>query len=520
MAECLLHQFIYFIRSLIDKLIDWFFGFFIYDDSQKKILPKVKNPLVLESAVSLARKIRNKEVKSRTVVAAYIERIEQVNPFINAMVDNRFDLALKEAEEVDDFLSNNTYSLEELENNKPFLGVPFTTKESVCCEGLSFTFGMLSRRKEKGTEDAELVRLMKEAGGILLGVTNIPELNLWCETRNNLFGQTLNPYNTTRTVGGSSGGEAAIITSCGSPIGIGTDIGGSVRMPAFYCGLFGHKPTTDLTPMKGTTRRTGEEKNSMVTAGTITRHSEDIIPFLKVLVKDKLSLLTLDKQVNMEDLRIYYVENSNDSRSSRVCPELIQALRKAVNYLEEVSKKPSQEVDLDGTQYSYRLWRYWLSKEPYQFEDELGNREKRVNVFRELPLKLIGKSDFTLAAIFKLIDHYLPKEDSIWAELTTETLRSEICDILDDGGVLLYPSHPFPANYHYSAFLRPFNFGSWAIFNVLKLPVTQVPLGLSKDGLPMGIQVVAGPYKDHISIAVARELEKAFYGWVPPFPVK
>lgn len=426
MAENFLLQVLFFIRSLIDSFIDWFFGLAIYDDRHKKVLPKVKNELILESAVSLARKIRNQEVKSRTVVAAYIERIEQVNPFLNAMVDSRFDLALKEAEEVDVALSNNTYSIEELEKNKPFFGVPFTTKESVSCEGLSFTFGLLSRRKEKGQEDAELVRLMKEAGGILLGVTNIPELNLWCETRNNLFGQTLNPYNTTRTVGGSSGGEAAIISSCGSPIGIGTDIGGSVRMPAFYCGLFGHKPTTDLTPMKGTTRRTGEEKNSMVSAGTITRHSEDIIPFLKVLVKDKLSLLTLDKKVDIQDLKICYMEDSNDPRSSRVCSELTQALRKAVNYLQEESKKPCEKVTLDGMRYSYRLWRYWLAKEPYQFEDELGNREKQVNVFRELPLKLLGKSDFTLAAIFKLIDHYLPKEDSIWAEATTETLKRDI----------------------------------------------------------------------------------------------
>lgn len=87
---------------------------------------------------------------------------------------------------------------------------------------------------------------MKNAGGILIAKTNIPELNLWCESRNNLYGQTCNPYNTTRNVGGSSGGEGAIITACGAAISIGSDIGGSTRMPAFFNGVFGHKPTEGL----------------------------------------------------------------------------------------------------------------------------------------------------------------------------------------------------------------------------------------------------------------------------------
>lgn len=129
--------------------------------------------------------------------------------------------------------------------------------------------GMVARRGLKGEADADVVKFMKEAGAILIAITNVPELNLWCETRCNVYGQTNNPYDTTRTVGGSSGGEvsfhmhiislinrksvvtsatpqlqAAILASCGSPFGIGSDIGGSVRMPAFYCGIFGHKPTT------------------------------------------------------------------------------------------------------------------------------------------------------------------------------------------------------------------------------------------------------------------------------------
>lgn len=105
------------------------------------------------------------------------------------------------------------------------------------------SMGLLSRRDYRSAKDATVVGYVKSAGGILIATTNVPELNLWVESRNKVYGQTNNPYNTTRTVGGSSGGEAAIITSCGSPISIASDIGGSTRIPAFCNGLFGFKPS-------------------------------------------------------------------------------------------------------------------------------------------------------------------------------------------------------------------------------------------------------------------------------------
>lgn len=108
------------------------------------------------------------------------------------------------------------------------------------------TMGLITRRDFRSQEDATVVNFVKSAGGILIAKTNIPELNLWTESRNNLYGQTCNPYNTTRNVGGSSGGEGAIIAACGAAVSIGSDIGGSTRMPAFFNGVFGHKPTEGL----------------------------------------------------------------------------------------------------------------------------------------------------------------------------------------------------------------------------------------------------------------------------------
>ncbi|PNF23846.1 hypothetical protein B7P43_G13733 [Cryptotermes secundus] len=382
------------------------------------------------------------------------------------------------------------------------------------------TLGLVSRQNVKAAEDADVVILLKKAGGILIAVTNIPEYNLWCESRNNVYGQTLNPYNTTRTVGGSSGGEASIIATSGSPMGIGTDIGGSIRMPAFYCGIFGHKPTTGLISTKGLSKRTGQEENTMVTAGPLCRYAQDLLPFLQVMVGNNISKLKLNAEVSLKDIQFFYMEKSGDLRSSSVCEEMRLALRRAVSHFQDISKSPVQKVKFSDMRYSFKLWRYWMTREPFDLAKELADGKGTVSVWKELLRKLLGQSDFTFASIMNLVNRYvLPQENSEWAESTTERLLSEILEKLGDNGVLLYPSHPFPAVYHYSSLLRPYNFGYWAVFNVLKLPVTQVPMGLNKDGLPLGIQVVAAPYNDHLCIAVARELQKAFGGWGPPFPV-
>lgn len=152
---------------------------------------------------------------------------------LNAVVDGPFKEALEEAKRIDDRIANKQITNDEFEA-KPFLGVPFTTKDSTCVAGKLHTLGLLARRDTIAKEDAECVARMKAAGAIIIATTNIPEVNKWQETRNNLIGQTNNPYDVRRTVGGSSGGEAALLASCGTCFGLGTDIGGSIRMPAFY----------------------------------------------------------------------------------------------------------------------------------------------------------------------------------------------------------------------------------------------------------------------------------------------
>ncbi|XP_074027592.1 fatty-acid amide hydrolase 2-A isoform X2 [Leptinotarsa decemlineata] len=503
------------VRYYIDLLIDCAFGYF--KDSKRQFIKKCSNPIILESATSLARKIRKRELTSEQVVQAFIDRIKEVNPVLNAVVDSRYEEALREAKEIDEDIRNGTIQDVDFQT-KPFLGVPFTTKESTAVKGLSYTFGLVPRKGKKASFDADYIKLMKEAGAICLGVTNIPQLNLWQETHNPIYGITNNPYNTTRNVGGSSGGEASILAAGGTAISLGTDIGGSIRIPAFMCGVFGHKPTSHLISTKGMTFRTGKEEQTLVVAGLLSRHADDLVPILKVLVAENANKLKLDQSVDIQKIKIFFVSKTNDFSVSPFRQEMKTILARAVNHFQEILGDAPEEVQFEGTKYSGKLWKFWMTQESgSNFCKDVMNREGEASPIVETIKHFTVGGDFTTSTIFNFVNGLLPTPKNDWAVAETEKLRQQMLDKLGNNGVLLYPSAPFPASYHHAAYLRPWNFNLFSIWNVLKFPVTQVPMGLGKDGLPLGIQVVAAPYQDRLCLAVAKELERAFGGYVPPF---
>ena len=194
-------------------------------------------------ATELAKRIRARETSPVEVVGAFLERIEAVNPKINAivtLVDGVMDRA-REAEEA--VMRGETWG--------PLRGVPFSIKDCIDTVGVKTTRGSMLFEDYVPTSDATLVRRLKEAGGVLIGKTNMPEFTLWWETDNLVFGRTENPWKAGRTPGGSSGGEAAAIASGLSPLGVGSDVGGSIREPANYCGIVGLKPTHGRVPLTG-----------------------------------------------------------------------------------------------------------------------------------------------------------------------------------------------------------------------------------------------------------------------------
>ncbi|MEK6606850.1 MAG: amidase family protein, partial [Myxococcota bacterium] len=169
------------------------------------------------------------------------------------------------------------------EDLPPLHGVPCTIKECFALTGMPNSSGLVARRGVIAQSDATTVARLRRAGAIPLGVTNVSELCMWMETHNRVYGRTRNPYDPSRIVGGSSGGEGAIVGAGGSPFGLGSDIGGSIRMPAFFCGVFGHKPTGGLVPGTGQYPLADEGARRYLTTGPLARRAEDLMPLLRIL---------------------------------------------------------------------------------------------------------------------------------------------------------------------------------------------------------------------------------------------
>lgn len=227
---------------LLDSYRRWRGGSFDADVMGLDCLVPCSCRIVIDSVRCLITSLSLlRQLRSEDVVRAYIERIREVNPLINAVVEERFEAAIEEARKADALIAE-TQPLW-LIKNYPLLGVPCTVKESCSLRGAPLTGGSLARKGLRATTDGEAVAHIRAAGCIPLLVSNTPEYCLNWESYNHITGRTLNPYDNRRTAGGSSGGEGALIGSGASLFGVGSDVAGSIRVPAHCNGIFGHKPT-------------------------------------------------------------------------------------------------------------------------------------------------------------------------------------------------------------------------------------------------------------------------------------
>lgn len=509
-----------FVHIVSDRFLEFALGWYLAPRKSVATPQSLdQQVIVTKSAVELAQQIRHRQLKSYDIVKAYCDRIQAVNGQLNAVVDGPFAEALQQAQQIDEKLAANEYSAEELES-KPFLGVPFTTKDSTEVAGKLNTLGLVARKNERSQKDAECVRLMKESGAIIIATSNVPEVNKWIESRNMLIGCTNNPYDLRRSVGGSSGGEAALISACCTGFGLGTDIGGSIRIPAFNCGISGHKPSANAINMAGCTFRTGKEKETMVCAGPMSRYASDLKPIFKVLLEPELkSVLKLDEQVDVKRLKYFYVPSIGMRQCNPINNDTANVMYKVRKHFEGLSGQEVRLANVPETQLTSKMWRYWMTQEPAKFNELLGNGVE-LNPFVELFKKLLGQSDYSMAAIYGLIDGILPKENEKLIRAATKKCKEALQELLGDNGVLFFHSSPRTAPFHYYPLVKFLDFSYFSLFNVLRLPVTQVPMGLDSNGMPLGIQVVANHNNDRLCLAVAEELERTFGGWVPPFPLK
>jgi len=479
------------------------------------------NDLLLESATRLAERIRAGEVSSREVVEAHVAQIERVNPRLNAVVRTRYDEARAEAERADALRARTRP-----EDLPPLHGVPCTIKECFALTGMPNASGLVARRDLVSGRDATAVARLRAAGAIPLGVTNTSELCMWMESNNRVYGRTNNPYDPERIVGGSSGGEGAIVGAGASPFGLGSDVGGSIRGPAFFNGVFGHKPTGGMVPATGQHPIAAGAGLRYLTTGPITRRAADLMPLLRVLAgPDGLDAgcrhfdLGDPAQVDLSGRTLLDVP---DNGALRVSAELRRAQEDAVRVLRDRGMRV-REVSFKGLEKQFDVWSAMMADtQEHSFSHMLGEG-RRVRAGLEVVKHLLGRSQHTLpASLLALVDPVPKLFPGLARRMIAlgHELRASFAEALGPDGVLLYPSYTVPAPRHgvpVRWLVRMHHPWAYlAIVNVLELPATQVPAGLGTEGLPLGFQVVSGHGNDHVTIAVAMELERALGGWTPP----
>uniref|UniRef100_A0A915Q5C5 Uncharacterized protein n=1 Tax=Setaria digitata TaxID=48799 RepID=A0A915Q5C5_9BILA len=422
-----------------------------------------------------------------------------------------FREALVKAQETDELLESLDSNSEEfklLVARKPLLGVPFTLKDSIEVDGLYCTVGISYRKNSVSNRDAIVVQRMKNAGAILLAVTNVPEVCMWWESVNVVYGRTRNPYDSRRISGGSSGGEAALISAAGSVIGIGSDIAGSIRMPCYFNGVFGLKPTPGVVPLEGhLPQLNGYRSEKMLLIGPMCRYAEDLSILLKVFVGNEgMNLLQLDIPYNMKKIRLFYMEGLKTPL--------------AVRYFEIKYDLCAIRLDLPFAHYALEFFLTSMDVPGApKFAMQMTDLKADINCFIELFKWLVGKSVHTLPAIVTGIadEHFAPFNEEQKQKLRSQRdrLSREIRELLSNDGVLLFPSFPTVAPYHHQPLFTPFNFGYTALWNTVGLPAVQCPMGLNSHNIPLGVQAIGAPGSDSLLITVAQDLEKGFGGWKP-----
>jgi amidase len=426
------------------------------------------NEVLTLSALAQSRLVRDGKIAWEDLFARHYERIAEVNPKLNAAVE-----------------------VLPVETPAQF---PFSVKDSIEVAGRRCTAGTLGYRdRPPAARDATLVARLKAAGGAPIARTNLPDLLFSFESDNLLFGRTNNPYDLSRTSGGSSGGEAALIAACGSPMGLGSDAAGSVRLPAHFCGIAAIKPTSGRLPREGHVPPASGWVEQVWQIGPMARRVEDLISFLPILMGDE----RYHRGVITRPRIAYFVDNgiaTPDADTARV-------VREAAAALGAVEARP------DGIEKSYDLEMAFLAPDG---GDGLRAFLRSIGSHRTHPL---------LEGWLRRHEPYrtdLAGFARVWAEL--DAFRAGMNAFLRDFDVLLSPVAAFPALPHGESIrgdvFRGFSYTM--THNLTGWPAAVVRCGESKEGLPIGVQIATAPKREDIALTVARRLEQEFGGWKPP----
>ncbi len=304
----------------------------------------MSNDLTGLSATELARLIRLRTVSPVEVVEAHLRRIDQINPSLNAIVTLADD-AIDRARAAEARLSRR-------DQVGPLHGLPLTIKDTIDVKGLRTTSGSTLLADNVADRDATAVERLKSAGAIIVGKTNVAEMAAYYESDNRVFGRTNNPYDLNRTAGGSSGGEAAAIAACLSPAGIGSDLAGSVRLPAHFCGIVGLKPTSGRVPVDGHTPAVAGPLSLGAAIGPLSRTIADLMLLFEVMADNFAGRSFMDEDAAGERRAVWYV----DDGVSPVDKETAKAVQSSVARIDSAEHLASAIVERERTREELLRW--------------------------------------------------------------------------------------------------------------------------------------------------------------------
>jgi Asp-tRNA(Asn)/Glu-tRNA(Gln) amidotransferase A subunit family amidase len=456
--------------------------------------------LTFLSAVCMAEQIREKRLSPVELVEAHLTRIQRLNSKLNAFVQVDAEGARQQA-----LLAE--AAVRDGRELGVLHGVPLSIKSSIEVGGLRWEAGTKLRAGVRGERDAPLVARLRQAGAIILGVTNAPELLMAWETDNLLYGRTNNPWDLTRTPGGSSGGEAAAIAAGLSAGGVGSDGGGSVREPAHFSGICGLKPTPGRIPATGHFPASVGPFALLGVVGPMARNVDDLKILFEVMQGpddgDPSAAPVPLRWPAADDLKRIRVGYFEDDGRTPVTPETRAAVRTAAEALRRAGFQV-EPFRPEGLELARRLW--WQL-----FGIAGGMVLGPMTKGRECDLSPMLKEFSTGVAAQpshtgqSLLDTWMQRDE----------LRMKIFAQMRDYPVLLCPVASIPAFRHGERswqvegktvrYLDAWSYTEW--FNLLGTPAAVVPVGKSPEGLPIAVQIVAHPWEEELVISVAAALE-------------
>jgi len=462
-------------------------------------------PVTQQPAFELLALLRTKQISALELAEEYIRQIERLNPQVNALVD--FDPERVRAQAL---ASDNSS-----DNLGPLAGLPVTVKSSISTAGYRCEIGSLVNRGNIPTRDATVVARLRKAGAVILGTTNCPEYLMAYVTENRLHGRTNNPWNLDYTPGGSSGGESAAIAAGMSAGGLGSDSGGSVRVPAHFTGICSLKPTPGRIPGDGHLPPCVGPFSFLGAIGPMARTIGDVALLFTALSGqdpvDPVSPPVELRKPTLDEIKRLPIGYFEDDGLVPVTPDT----RKAIQDAAQALRKQGVEVRpfrLQGLEQARKLWELFFVRCGAMFEEPLvrGHEDELSQVFRDFLARAHAAPPLTAEELL-----------NAWAE--ADIIRGKLLTQMQEFLLLLCPVCSVPAFRHGERswtidgqqveYLGAMCYSQW--FNLLAAPAAVVPVGRSPEGLPIGVQVVGRPNQDEVVLKVASVIDCAF-GYVPP----